>query len=677
MTHIFLCDLTHTGQKVANEGIPYAIGCIAAYVEKYAVFPITTHLFKFVDELYESFNAYQPKIVGFSNYAWNINLSLQTAKAIKRKFPETIIVFGGPNFPSGEKEKKEFLTDNDIIDFYIEGEGERAFLEFLTVCDSEDYHIEKIKITGAKNLRTILENQLVSYEMDEKISNLDEIPSPYLTGKLDNFFKNNLIPLVQISRGCPFTCAYCLEGNSYYSNITRRTNIETFKEEITYIAKKSVGNRMLHIVDSNFGMYENDVKIAEVINATMDSLDFPSYVHVSVGKNKKERILKVAKLLKGRLRLSGSVQSLDPEVLQNIKRKNISQKQLLATALEAKSIDANSYSEVILGLPGDTLGRNTSTMKQVIDAGFNVVECYTLMMLWGAEINSSETIGKYGLVRKFRILPRCFGKYNFGQDSYDAFEIEEVCVTSDSLPFKDYLECRDFALTVAIFYNDQRFLEILEILQALGIKASEWISVIHNKVNHFSGRIKDIYDSFRLDTENELWDSKKELEGFVLEGNNMDEFIHGRLGFNVLYKHVAKSLLSAMDEVNKHSFSAAFELMETYNPVFFAEHRRYLEELERFNLHRKSNIFNRDFSPTDCFYYDFGSISKYGLWSPDKHTSNLLCENKVVYSFFQTKEQLSILNEQLRLFGDDELGFAKILTRIPIHKLYREFVKDD
>ena len=51
----------------------------------------------------------------------------------------------------------------------------------------------------------------------ERIRDLSEIPSPYLEGKMDEFFDGKLQPTIQTTRGCPFTCTFCVEGLSYYS----------------------------------------------------------------------------------------------------------------------------------------------------------------------------------------------------------------------------------------------------------------------------------------------------------------------------------------------------------------------------------------------------------------------------------------------------------------------------
>ena len=48
----------------------------------------------------------------------------------------------------------------------------------------------------------------------DRIKSLDEIPSPYLTGILDEFFDGRLVPMIQTNRGCPFSCTFCVDGSA-------------------------------------------------------------------------------------------------------------------------------------------------------------------------------------------------------------------------------------------------------------------------------------------------------------------------------------------------------------------------------------------------------------------------------------------------------------------------------
>ena len=79
-------------------------------------------------------------------------------------------------------------------------------------------------------------------------------------------------------------------------------------------------------------------------------------------------MLEASRLIDGALRLSGSVQSLDPEVLENIKRANINADGLMDLALRASEVGANSYSEIILALPGDSKVKHFKTVFEKLVA---------------------------------------------------------------------------------------------------------------------------------------------------------------------------------------------------------------------------------------------------------------------------------------------------------------------
>ena len=91
------------------------------------------------------------------------------------------------------------------------------------------------------------------------------------------------------------------------------------------------------------------------------------YINVATGKNV-ARILETSKIIGGALRLSGSVQSLDPEVQENIKERIFLQRFDGFGFISIRN-RCNSYSEIILGLPGDSKTKHFNTVKTVIEAG--------------------------------------------------------------------------------------------------------------------------------------------------------------------------------------------------------------------------------------------------------------------------------------------------------------------
>ena len=96
---IYLCDLTHTSQGYAAELTPYPIACIKSWLFEYTKYPgrFQVDIFKDPQSFLNSFLEHKPAVVGFSNYMWNLDLTYTISKEIKAAYPETFIIFGGPN----------------------------------------------------------------------------------------------------------------------------------------------------------------------------------------------------------------------------------------------------------------------------------------------------------------------------------------------------------------------------------------------------------------------------------------------------------------------------------------------------------------------------------------------------------------------------------------------------
>ena len=394
---IWLADLTYTQQSIASDVVPAGIGMIAEYAEKKIPNLDRIKLFKFPENLSEELSKSTPDLIGFSNYIWNSSLTDAFIHRIKEERPDLPTVVGGPNFPTDKDEQKKYLQDRPWIDFYIVKEGEHAFktlVEWFMRKGSPEELSELPNLVFNKN------NLFHSSNKIERVMDLSEIPSPYLSHRLDEFLDGKLLPITQTNRGCPFTCTFCTEGQSYWTKVKRKPR-DVVEGEISYIADKmnkldpSKRRTDLLIADSNFGMFEEDLDTCKVIAKEQDKNNYPKYINVATGKNKKERVLEAAKIVQGAMKLAGSVQSLDPDIQQNIKRKNISSKEIVDMALKSAEIGANTYSEVILGLPGDTKEKHFSTLKTLVESSFTTLSMYQLMILPGTELGSQETKEKY------------------------------------------------------------------------------------------------------------------------------------------------------------------------------------------------------------------------------------------------------------------------------------------
>jgi len=349
---IILCNLTHDYHVIANNKMPLSVGVIGSYVKEQMpntnlkIFKQISLLEKYLTEI--SMGNGKGIIVAFSNFIWNQSLNIEIAKIIKIKFPESIIIFGGPNFSIASEGKEEFLLTQREIDFYIPHEGEYAFYELIKLSENCDFDLNKIKLLKPKQCSYIDKNSYIETELLPRIKIIDT-PSPYKMGLMDSFF-GKFVPLIQFTRGCPFRCSYCTEGGSYWKNVFRK-NDDFVEEELDYIAQKCDVNDELHVADSNFGMYAQDEIYASLIAKVKLKYNWPNTILVATGKNSKERVIRVSETLDGLIPLSVSVQSTDLTVLKNVKRKNIKTDDIFSVELSNKNSGTGSYADIILTLP--------------------------------------------------------------------------------------------------------------------------------------------------------------------------------------------------------------------------------------------------------------------------------------------------------------------------------------
>lgn len=664
---VFLCDLSHTAQGYASEMIPYPVGCIKSYALAHSRVPVEIDIFKHPEKMGAAFLERRPAIVGFSCYMWNHDLSRQYADAIKRLAAETLIVFGGPSFPLEVHRKREWLERHPMVDLYVEGEGEQPFLDIVHAF-AETGDIGAVKRAGINAVHALDGGALLhsvelgrdGFAKTPRIAQLDGTPSPYLEGHLDEFLADPaLVPLMESNRGCPFTCTYCVDGNSARGKVYKASP-QRLKDELTYIARRYKG-KTLALADTNFGMYREDVEFAKAIAETRRQYGFPQYINVSTGKNHKERIVECAELLGGALRVAASVQSLDQGVLANVRRSNISQDQLIEVSERLSDGQSHTYSELILSLPGDSRDKHISSLHELVRAGFNQIRMHTLVLLPGSVLGTDAERAKYRLRTRYRLLQRCFGAYAFGDRTIRSTEVEEVCVEQDTLPFADYLFCRTYNLTVALFYNERIFHELSRFLGHKRVGPARWLEEVHRAATADPGVIGEVYRGFRRDTENELYATEEELHRlFRHDDAFFRSCLHGERGNNLLFNTQADVFAHHVAELHHIAFAVARRLL---GPLP-ADEDLYLSDLERFCILRKRDFTDVAGETAEDFSFD---LTQADAWPPVR------CPTRI--RFFHAAEQRELITDQLRTYGRSPQGLGKIFARSPVKNMHRHVAR--
>ena len=158
----------------------------------------------------------------------------------------------------------------------------------------------------------------------ERLADLDEIPSPYLTGLFDHIEPVRLwYPILESNRGCPYGCTFCDWGSATLSRI-RKFDLDRVKAEIDWVVDR--GAMGIGLADANFGMLDRDVEIVEHLVALRERTGRPRAFGVNMAKNRVGNTLEIVSLLTEAGILSEGLiatQSYDPGVLRTIRRANI------------------------------------------------------------------------------------------------------------------------------------------------------------------------------------------------------------------------------------------------------------------------------------------------------------------------------------------------------------------
>lgn len=666
---IWLADLTYTQQSIASDIVPAAVAMIAEYVAA-NLEDCDFEIYKYPEDLARALeHGKRPDVMGFSNYVWNYQLSSTFASVIKEALPDTTVVMGGPNMPIDTVQQEAWMRAHPWIDYYVLKEGEDPFLNL----------VRQLRAQPGRRLSEPLDNILfldstgafIKPRAVERMQNLERIPSPYTSGRLDAFLDGRLMPVMQTNRGCPFACTFCTEGQGFWSKV-RRKDPNTLAAEVTYIATKmtslppSQRRHDMLIADSNFGMFNEDLDVCRVIAGTQRDLGYPKYINVATGKNKKERVLEAAKIVNGAMSLAGSVQSLDEEVLKNIKRANISAEQILDLALKAKELGANSYSEIILALPGDTKSAHLRGLSLLINAGFRLVSMYQLMMLPGTELAEEDSRARHRMEIRYRVLPRCFGTYSLLGRQLNIAEIEEVCVANATLSYDDYLDCRIAHLMVTIFYNDGVFSPINKLLRDLGVMPWRWIETV--LLDGGPEELTDLIAKFIKETREELWLDKSSLAEFTSRTETISRYVEGELGSNLMYKYKALSMSNYFEPLCRATKRTLTKLL-TDEGVSRAE-IEFCEELVEYRRLQVSGVCTGDAGEQSAqFTFDIERFLSEETWNG---VESLRLPYPRTTTFVHSAEQREIIDSYANTFGTDIRGLTRFVSRFHLEKLFRQ-----
>jgi len=669
---IYFADLTHTASGYNSPTFPIGIAYVLVNAKKTLGTDLEYRLFKFPEQLASAIMERPPAVLALSNFSWNSELAYKLNCWAKENNPYLISIFGGLNFPIVAEEKLEYFKQHSEIDFYIENEGEYGFPNLVKKILEYDFNIDKLKAQAEPlgNCSYLLNDQLICGPT-ERIQELDEIPSPYLTGILDEFFEYPLDPIIQTTRGCPFSCAFCIDGR-VISNKVKRFDSSRVRAELNYISGKVKYTDKLKLADLNFGMYAEDETTSKCIAELQEQKGWPTFVEMAAGKNNPDRIIKVAVHLKGSWPMTSSIQSSDPDVLRNIKRSNISVdafKELVDFSVEMDK-DSMSYTEIILALPGDTKEKHFESLRYAIANNFNTIRMFQAILLPGTEMETSTTREAFQLQTKFRTIPGSIGIYEFGEKNIPVAEIEEIIVGSKDMSFDDYISCRIMNLFVETFFNNAMFTELFLVMRASDVDTFDILVYLHEHTELYTPAIKEIVDRFILMTKEDLYDSRKEAENVLNNPDIVQKHLDNELGINELLACKA-DLYLIFDDINHLIFRAAKDILAANNKLTVSS-EMFLGQLCLFIGCRKKDFYKYEDEIEMDFDFDFKEIDINGYDIDLDNIDEFKCQKKSL-RFHHTSFQQKIIKSMINININTPVGMGRVIHKSNLAKMYRHF----
>ena len=425
--------------------LPYSMGCIAAYLKRdteiseHYVIPDIITAREPIDKVLNRFDS--PFMAAFSCSVWNIEYNKALAERLKKIYPRIIIVFGGPSI-----EKDGSLLDRcPYVDFLMYNEGEESTAALLKALENG----EDLKSVPNLCFRSGEEKVTTDFYVPEDIS---DYPSPYTDGIFDGIMAEfpdiEYHVTIETNRGCPYSCAYC-EWSC--TKKVRLFPIEKVKKEIEWAARHKISYS--YCADANFGMFDRDVEIAEFVVEQKKKYGYPGVFKPCYAKESNENVFKAGYILnKNQIDKSVTLayQSLDKTALENIGRKNLTLESFAEIDAKFTAAGVPTYTELILGLPGETFESFCKGICTLLEKGQNnSMTVYDCQVYPNTLISSKDYRERFGI--KTSVIPQL--GIHFTPELNGVQEYIEIITETATMPKKDWVKACMFAVVLQTFHH--------------------------------------------------------------------------------------------------------------------------------------------------------------------------------------------------------------------------------
>ena len=388
-------------------------------------FTINQRLDFIADELFRA----KPDVILFSCYIWNVDMLKSLCQLLKKIMPNCIIGFGGPEV---SYEAETFLRENKAVDLIMRGEGELVFSQYLDYLDfgtpSSLYDIKSM---------TFRDGDRIVSTMQQEPLDLALLPFPYEEDFRD---VENQIIYYESSRGCPYSCGYCLSSIEKGVRFVPLDKVYTALQK--FLAHKV---RQVKFIDRTFNCKKSHAMGIWRYLAEHDNGVTNFHFEITADLLDQETIAFLHTVRKGLFQFEIGVQSTNPKTIEAINR-NVNFEKLSGIVQRIKAGgNIHQHLDLIAGLPHEDYASFARSFNDVYALKPEQLQLGFLKVLKGSMI--------YNRQHDFSIVYQDTAPY-------------EV-LTTHMLPYEDTLKLKAVEEMVETYYNSGKFLNTLEYLVPL------------------------------------------------------------------------------------------------------------------------------------------------------------------------------------------------------------------
>lgn len=401
-----------------------AVYCLKAYAEKYGDTSDEISIGEYtinqqLDEILRDIYKRKPDMLCLSCYIWNLTYVEEICREIKKVMPQIIIWIGGPEVSYDGVKVLERLPE---VDGVMKGEGEQTF------CDLLHFYQDKTA-DGLQNMKGIVyreqTGQIVENEW-RKTMDLSKVPFVYENMGL---FEHKII-YYETSRGCPFSCSYCL---SSIDKCLRFRDLELIKKELQFFIDHKVPQ--VKFVDRTFNCKHDHAMTVWRYIKEHDNGITNFHFEVAADLLNEEEMELIKTMRPGLIQLEIGVQSTNLDTIREIHR-TMKFEQVAEVVRRINSYgNVHQHLDLIAGLPYEDYESFGKSFDDVYALEPEQLQLGFLKVLKGSYMEEKKD--DYGLVYK-------------GMPPY------EVLYTK-WLPYEDTLRLKGIEEMVETYYNSRQF----------------------------------------------------------------------------------------------------------------------------------------------------------------------------------------------------------------------------